>query len=551
MKVAYLNQCVAAILLIFATGVSLAEQEISTAADNDLELGKQIYLKGLLPSGKAITGLVKGDISITGTNVICGTCHRRSGMGSSEGEQVIPAIAGHMIFNPLRLPTAKAPLAPEQRPAYTVESLKRAITTGIDANGRLLDPLMPRYPLSDKELDLLIGYMKTLSQENSPGVDDKEMHFATIIAGPVAPSVRKALVDVMQVYVTQKNSETRHETFRAENAPWNKKWLFEPYRKWVMHVWELKGPRETWPDQLAALYHEQPVFAVLSGVGDGSWQPMHDFCQANQVPCLFPTTDLPVIAEDDFYSIYLSKGMTLEGKMVNRHLRDLALAELPLVQVYRSGDLRAETAAKGLQGSRHAAAVKNFTWDQAASPPDLAFWQRVLQEAGSDPLVLWMDNEALANLWPLLEKRHEAAPIYLSTSLYGTAPGNLPMTLRDRVFLVHRSELPSRTARLLLRSTGWLKVKKAYAPEAAEVQANAYLALKVVGDALTHIRGYFFRDYLIERIEHSVDSAPYTSVYPRISLAPSQRFASKGGFITQFSKTSKPTLVAVTDWLIP
>lgn len=540
-----------ALVPLLLASICAALQAAPRNPDSELELGRSIYMEGLLPSGKTITGVVKGDIAITGGNVICGTCHRRSGMGSSEGEQVIPAVAGNMLFKPLRLPTNNGPLAPEQRPAYTVETLKRAIRNGIDANGRPLDPLMPRYPLSDSELDLLIGYMRTLSEAQSPGVDDKQIHFATIIAGPVDPAARKALVDVMRVYVEQKNAETRHESFRAENAPWHKKWLFEPYRKWVMHVWELKGEADTWPDRLHALYREQPVFAVLSGVGEGSWQPVHDFCQSIRLPCLFPTTDLPVIEERDFYPLYLSKGMTLEGQLVARHLHNESLAGEPLIQVFRKGDLRAETAAAGLRTARKQGGVHDIPWEHEGTRPSAAFWQQVLTDAGGGPLVLWMNNEELVNLWPLLKTADQVPRIYLSTRLYGTAQGDLPPSMDKQVYLVHRREVPGRTARLLLRSTGWLRLKKVYAPEQSEVQANAYLSLKVVGDALTHIRGFFYRDYLIERIEHSVDDAPYTSVYPRISMAPEQRFAAKGGYITQFSQGPRPTLVAVSDWLIP
>jgi hypothetical protein len=299
------------------------------------------------------------------------------------------------------------------------------------------------------------------------------------------------------------------------------------------------------------LYRENPVFAVLSGVGDGSWQPIHDFCQSTQLPCLFPTTDLPVIAEKDFYPIYLSKGMTLEGELIEQHLRHAALADTPLVQVCRSDDLRAETAARGLTDARQGKGVSSIEWQGEGTRPDAQFWKQVLKDAGAGPLVLWMKADQLSELWPLLQRSDKPARIYLSSKLFGTDPGSLPQSLRERVFLTRTSALPSRTDRLLLRSTGWLRVKKVYDPQHKEVQGNAYLALKVVGDALTHIRGYFFRDYLNERIEHTVDSAPYTSVYPRISLAPGQRFAAKGGYITQFSKTVNPTLVAVTDWLIP
>ncbi len=522
-----------------------------TAAENALELGRKLYLEGQLPDGEIITAKVRGDIELTGKQVICGTCHRRSGMGSSEGDQVIPAIAGNMIFNPLRLPTSSDPLAPTQRPAYTEATLKRAIRDGIDSNGRPLDPLMPRYPLSDRELDHLIAYLKTLSQESSPGVDDKDIHFATIIAGDVPEKQRKALIDVMRVYVEQKNSETRHETFRAENAPWHKKWLFEPYRKWVMHVWELQGPEASWEGQLARLYREQPVFAVLSGVGEGSWKPVHDFCQSQKLPCLFPTTALPVIDEDAFYPIYLSKGMALEGELIDLHLRNQRI-DAPLVQVYRQGDSKAETAARALTTARGDKPTRTIEWARETTRPSTEFWKGVLQDLGDAGLVLWMSEEQLTTFWPLLESEvFSADRIYLSASLFGTRPQQVPAQLRERVYVASTHEMPGRITRLLLRSTGWFRAKNIYAPDAREVQANAYLALKVAGDALMHIRGYFYRDYLIERIEHTVDSVPYTSVYPRISLAPEQRFAAKGGYIARFADSGKGELVAVSDWLIP
>jgi len=73
--------------------------------------------------------------------------------------------------------------------------------------------------------------------------------------------------------------------------------------------------------------------------------------------------------------------------------------------------------------------------------------------------------------------------------------------------------------------------------------------LKMAGEGVGHIRGFFSREYFLERIEHMVDNAFYTSVYPRISLAPNQRFVSKGCYIARLSEDG--SLVAVTDWLIP
>jgi len=77
------------------------------------------------------------------------------------------------------------------------------------------------------------------------------------------------------------------------------------------------------------------------------------------------------------------------------------------------------------------------------------------------------------------------------------------------------------------------------------------VTFKVAGDALRMIRGYFLRDYFMEKIEHMVDNATYTSIYPRISLAPGQRFVVKGCYIARVPLTGRPgSLEPVTDWVV-
>lgn len=524
----------------------------SATASHRLELGRRMYMEGVLPSGKMMTATVSGDIQVTGDQVRCGACHRRSGLGSSEGQEVIPAVAGDLLYAPLRLPTSKPPLAPEIRPAYTDASLQRAIRSGIGAGGKILSPFMPRYALSDEELDLLNGYLKTLSTDPAPGVSKKDIHFATIVAESADPGDRKALTDVLEVYFKQKNAGTRHESHRAENAPWHKKWVFGPYRKWVLHVWELKGPRESWRRQLEDRYRQHPVFAVLSGVAPGSWRPIHEFCNEFQLPCLFPTTDLPVIDEHDFYSMYFSKGMALEGETIARHLADDELLTHPVVQVFRAGDPRGETAAAALRRSLETRGVPvthfSLTGDAEADP---RVWQSLRVEAREAVMVLWLGESDLQTFWGHLETGAGPERIYLSTTVYDSDPKGVPAPARDRVYFAHPYELPAALPRRLARSTGWLRFKKIYAPAAEQVQANAYFALKMAGEGVGHIRGFFSREYFLERIEHMVDNATYTSVYPRISLAPDQRFVSKGCYIARLPKDGDGSLVAVTGWLIP
>ena len=134
--------------LLVCAGARAAESTLSGAesdvTSSKLELGRRMYMEGVLPSGKMMTAIISDDIEVTGEQVMCGACHRRSGLGSSEGQEVIPAVTGDLLYKPLRLPTSRPPIPPELRPAYTDASLKRAIRDGVGADTSALSPFMPR-----------------------------------------------------------------------------------------------------------------------------------------------------------------------------------------------------------------------------------------------------------------------------------------------------------------------------------------------------------------------------------------------------------------------
>jgi hypothetical protein len=61
----------------------------------------------------------------------------------------------------------------------------------------------------------------------------------------------------------------------------------------------------------------------------------------------------------------------------------------------------------------------------------------------------------------------------------------------------------------------------------------------------------FVRDYLIERLEMGLDHRVLTGYYPRLSLAPGQRFASKGGYFVRFTEPQGTRVAATTPWITP
>jgi hypothetical protein len=63
--------------------------------------------------------------------------------------------------------------------------------------------------------------------------------------------------------------------------------------------------------------------------------------------------------------------------------------------------------------------------------------------------------------------------------------------------------------------------------------------------------GEFERDYLLERIEGSLESRLVNGYYPRLGLGPGQRFASKGGYLVRFVEPSGVRVAADGDWTAP
>jgi mono/diheme cytochrome c family protein len=540
------------VLLVMAYTIGAASPEMIAkhASQNQkfaIEKGKQLYLEGIRADGSLMTGMVRGDVPLTGRQVVCVNCHRISAMGSNEGAnegaQVVPSLRGEILFEPLRLPTSKPPQAPIQRAAYSQESLRRAIRDGINASGKSMSPTMPRYPLSDKEIDAIGSYLQSLTMTAASGVTDNEIHLATVVGKSTSPEIRKAMLDVFEAFMVQKNSESRHESKRAEHAPWHKAWIYESYRKWVLHVWELEGSASSWAEQLEHQYRQQPVFALIGGTAHGDWRPIHQFCQHRQLPCLFPSTSLPVVADQDFYSVYLDKGMSIQGEIVAEHL---AGNRNQVIQVYAEADPLGRTAAASLRNRLEPGRkVLDLLIDSATDWPD------IIAKNNGATVVLWLGQAELAGFWKTVSSVRKQPQIYLSTTLFGEEPVGIPEVIRDRVYFVHPYELPAKLPKTLLRATGWLRAKKIYDRDQEGIQADTYLALTLTGMALKRIRGYFIREYFIEGLEHILDNATFTSRYPRISLAPGQRFAAKGAYIVKPSGNGQEVLEPVTDWLIP
>lgn len=511
--------------------------------------GESIYHEGLRVSGEPVRAVVQKGVILEGPDAACVNCHRRSGLGGSEGQNPVRPIAGRLLFTSSQTELARRwGVQGSTRPGYTRASLARALREGVDPNGRALDPLMPRYALSDAEVEQVYAYLAGLSATAAPGVTDREIHFSTVLAPGVDAGRRRALLDVLQAFFRDKNGGTRLEARRREAGS---EQMYLAYRTWVLHVWELDGAPETWRAQLEAHYRQQPVFAVIGGLGGGNWAPVHGFCEDVALPCVFPDVDHPVATGAGYYSLYFSRGVALEADVLARRLAETPAGPGRIVQVFRD-DEAGRQPAQALRDALQRRGIAGLA-DHALSPGAAAsagFWAALLREARPDTLVVWLDAAGLQALGAAGSPPAGLGAVYVSASLAAARPPALPEPWLARLHMVYPFGLPASRARHLARMTAWLRARQ-IPPGDARTQANAFFAASIAGDAVAHIGDNFSREYFIERIEQMAEAALAPSIYPRLSLGPGQRFASRGGYIVGFPQGADAMPVALSDWLVP
>jgi len=92
----------------------------------------------------------------------CANCHGAGGRGDGAPAMKGTEIPGDIRYSHL---TEEEHEEGEEHPPYTDELIKRAITLGLNPAGEPLDLTMPRWRMSDQDLDDLVQYLKTLNGE--------------------------------------------------------------------------------------------------------------------------------------------------------------------------------------------------------------------------------------------------------------------------------------------------------------------------------------------------------------------------------------------------
>jgi hypothetical protein len=540
-----------AALALFAPLLAVAvpaNDPVARTPDDDL--GAKLYLQGLMGDGRPLAGVRQDGPPASGAAAACVNCHQRSGLGGREGRNYIPPVTGRYLFRkPDRsggdpdLPAVEGMRT--ARSAYTDQTLVRAIRDGIDADGKPLSYLMPRYALDDADAAALIGYLKRLDRTRVPGITATALHLATVITPDADPVKRRGMLDVLQQFVSARNVKKLGLAPRIM-APKMSPYAKTPEmaaRSWDLHVWELTGPPSGWEKQLEGFMARQPVYALLSGMGRHDWAPVHEFCERARVPCLFPNVELPVDRPGDFYPLYLNRGVLLEADLIGAAILGAGGAGpgTTVQQVYRAGDT-GEAAAAALADVLRARGVKVVNH---ALAPGSSAGAVAPGHAATDPTVLWLRPADLAAL-----KGEPPKTVYLSGLLGGLEAAPLPPAWRSNARMAYPFDLPERRQVRVDFALGWFRMTKIPVVD-AQVQVDTYLACGLLSETLSHMVDTLGPEFLIERLQSMLERRIVTGYYPHLGLGTGQRFASKGGYLVRWTQATGPRVAAEGDWTVP
>ena len=483
------------------------------------DAGRRIFEEGILNDGQPLSAVAADGIEIRGANAACRQCHRRSGMGSHEGDVTVAPIAGPLLFaRPTAAPAragrpAAAPQRRLARPAYDDETLARAIRTGVDPSGQPLHPLMPRYRIDDAGVAALLAHLKQLGSSPAPGVAPGVIRLATIITDEAEPAQARIVADTLRAWAAR-GAVSHLET--------------------PLDLWRLEGPPSTWRKQLDDHYRRQPVFAVVGGLAGAHWQPVEDFCEAATLPCVFPIVDAAPERPGQRFSFYLSPGVTIEARMLAEHLATRPAVPLTQVVADDAGRQAAATLTSRLPGT--AARL----WDWSASPGSPATDDAVL--------VAWLRPREVERLLGSLGAR---PTVYLSARLSPPERVAIPPEWRPHVRWLATRVDPAQVAAgatvTLAPWTAYLQLPVVDQALQAEVHAAAYF----FSDALARMRGHWQREYLLESIEAGMYGRAPAQFFHGLSLGAGQRTAAKGGYLLGFAPPEYRAVVRMGGRLVP
>lgn len=472
------------------------------------QAGKKVFLEGESPSGAEITVRIGRDGSaLPGNAAACGTCHGADGLGRPEGG-VIPT---EITWGALARPYGHAHPGGRKHPAFDPASFARAIRTGVDPAGTALDPIMPRYAISDGDLEALRAYLEVVDRDLDPGVDAR-----TLRVGVVLPD-RGRLADVGAGM--RKALQARSDALDPGGVNG---------RRIELVVAGYDSDSGDGRSAATRLLREERVFALLSGFFPGAEDAVADLVEAEKVPLVGPFTLFARQAEPvNPWVFHLQGGLREQARLLAAHAtRDLGI-DPSRIAILHPGDPRSADAAAAARTQLGAGGdgAPVFTWSGPLPDPSLP---RQLSARGVKAVIFLGADPELEAFARAADAARQAPWLLASGTLAARAAARVPRSFQGRVRLAYPSspadETPAAAAALAR-----MRAAAGIADRNRASQVAAVVAFDVLVEGLRRAGRHLSRERLVASLEGLYDF-PVGLLHP-ITYGPNRRVGALGGWI--------------------
>jgi len=474
------------------------------------QAGKEIFRTGKSPSGGTIAARVAGeDAPVSAAILPCAGCHGFDGLGRAEGGVTPPEITWEA-------------LAHRRRPPYDQQTLKRAVTLGIDPKGNAIGSVMPRYQMSLSDMASLLKYLRILGTEIEPGVGDSEVRIGVLLPpGERLSEMRAAIRETLEAFAADTNQ---------------KGGLFG--RRIVLVLQESEERGEQRAAGIASFVDQQNLFALISSFLNGAEQRIAALIAERQIPLIGALSLYTQTSrEPNRYVFYLLAGLAEQGRALAIAASRRLNGSPNLAIISSAGELP-DMSADSIEDQ-----CKRLGWQaperiRSSSPAAIA---PALRDRRLDGVFV-LDPGLLRGLLAV-DSQLPSKPLYLvPASLAEMDPSDIPAEARERV-LFSFPALPSDNT-----PAGWSLFQKLM-PDAAASSRNvaarwaALSSASLLVSALKSSGRNLTRERVIAALEtmHRFD----TGLLPPATFGPNRRVASIGAHV---SSAANP---AESVWIEP
>ena len=512
-------------------GVLLASSAAYAQLTSSERRGRQIYLRGISPSGREISGRV-GEIEVPAAAATCGGCHGMRGEGKTEGG----VTAGTLTWSNLIKPYGHTHTTGRTHRPFNESSFIRAVINGVDASNNALLIAMPRYNLSAEDMADLIAYLKRIETDLDPGLTDNSLTVGLVVPSQGAfADVGAAMKDVFSAYFDDVNSRGG---------------IFS--RKIEMRIADSGAGGATTATTAQDFTRKEQIFAFIGGLSAGADAQIAAFARQEEIPFIGPSTLLPHAETPvNRYLFYLLPGVAEQAvSLVNFAAArpEFRKAQAAIVYGDNSLGVAAATAAERQ--------LKSIGWtsvtkqNYASATIDARRLVNELKSKGTEVVFFFgggreqsaLLSEATAAGWT---PNFLFLGVLSGKELPQESPQELRAAFKDRLF-VALPTVPADISSAGMAEFRALHEKYKFAPRHTPAQLSAFAAAKIFVEALTRAGKDVSREKLVTTLESLYEYE--TGTTPRITFGPNRRVGAAGAHVVPIDLAEKQFATA-SGWI--